>query len=427
VFANLGRRGVRWFWLFGICVLGAALSPKESGAGQYREKLIHVFCQDGGAICHDGAFPHAGLLMDAAGNLYGTTAFGGTIRDAGLVFALTPDAGGARWAETVLYRFCAERNCTDGAVPKAPLVMDGAGNLYGTASDVVFELTPDPSGTLWTETVLYRFCAMPLCADGLRPVGGLVIDGAGNLYGMTRSGGKNFGGTVFALAPNATGWTETVLYSFCPQGGGICADGDAPEGGLVMDGAGKLYGTTAFGGGLNHEGVVFELTPGPNGSEWTETILHSFCDSFRHCADGRLPVAGLVMDGAGKLYGTTKFGGKNDDGTVFEVTPNASRAVWTETVLYSFCAQPLCIDGKEPLARLSMNGAGSLFGTAESVIFKLTPDRRQASGWAETVLYDLGTARDADGVIVDEWGNLYGTTNNGGIGGGTVFELLKLP
>jgi uncharacterized repeat protein (TIGR03803 family) len=208
--------------------------------------------------------------------------------------------------------------------------MDGAGNLYGTTvyggakdSGTVFELTP--SGTGWTEKVLYNFCAQSNCADGATPLAGLIMDGAGNLYGTTKGGGANSQsvagcGTVFELMPNAskTAWTETVLYSFCSQSG--CADGFGSDASLIMDRAGNLYGTSDFIGSSVY-GVVFELTPA--GTGWKETVLHSF-----GTADGGGPVASLIMDGAGNLYGTTLYGGSSQSpcsnsggcGVVFKVS-----------------------------------------------------------------------------------------------------------
>jgi uncharacterized repeat protein (TIGR03803 family) len=195
--------------------------------------------------------PSAELIMDAAANLYGTTYHGGT-SGGGVVFKLAPDG-----TETVLYSFCSQFNCADGDHPSAGLIMDGAGNLYGTTyyggtsgGGVVFKLAPDG-----TETVLYSFCSQSNCADGSDPEAGLIMDGAGNLYGTTSDGGGTFGGVVFKLAPDGT---ETVLYSFCSQSG--CADGSYPEAGLIMDGAGNLYGTT-LGGGTSGTGVVFMVTP----------------------------------------------------------------------------------------------------------------------------------------------------------------------
>ena len=231
------------------------------------------------------------------------------------VALLAPIAEGAAAPYQVLYNFCSQDGCADGAYPGSSLIMDGAGNLYGTTyqggfgqKGVVFKLAPDG-----TETVLYNFCSQSGCTDGANPGGGLVMDAAGNLYGTTQYGGDpscypGFGcGTAFKLAPDGT---ETVLYNFCSQSG--CTDGAEPVGGLVIDAAGTLYGTTSAGG-ASGGGVVFKLAP-----DGTETVLYNFC-SQSGCADGAEPWAGLVTDTAGNLYGTTVGGGDYGGGVVFMV------------------------------------------------------------------------------------------------------------
>jgi len=293
-----------------------------------------------------------------AGNLYGTTDQGGghsvAFGPAGVVFQLTPDG-----TYSVLYSFCAQPGCADGRGSQASLIMDAAGNLYGTTlfggisncpifgCGVVFKLAPDG-----TETVLYSFCPLSHCPDGSFP-SGLVMDAAGNLYGTTQEGGISpfvggGAGVVFKLAPNGT---YTVRYSFCPQNG--CADGSHPGAGLIIDGAGNLYGTT-YQGGTNNNGVVFQLAP-----DGTYTVLYNFCQQS-NCADGANPLAGLVIDAAGNLYGTTYQGGTSDHnaGTVFALAPDG-----TYTVLYSFCSVIFCFDGSFPTASLIMDAAGTLYGT----------------------------------------------------------------
>jgi uncharacterized repeat protein (TIGR03803 family) len=208
-----------------------------------------------------------------------------------------------------------------------------------------------------TEQTLYKFCAQSNCADGGPPnsAGGrLIMDGAGNLYGTTTYGGANSGGTVFQLTPTSTGWSETVLYSFCSQSN--CADGYEPNPGLMMDGSGNLYGTTYVGGAVG-KGVVFQLTP--SGTGWSEKVLYSFCSSIL-CADGQYPHAGLIMDGSGNLYGTTS-GAANTNcvggggcGTVYQLIPGSAGS--TYAVLHSFCSQSNCADGKFPKGGLIMDG-----------------------------------------------------------------------
>jgi uncharacterized repeat protein (TIGR03803 family) len=261
-------------------------------------------------------------------------------------------------------------------------------------------LIPVGSAHAKSETVLYSFTGG---ADGGNPFAGLIKDESGNLYGTTVEGGANNVGTVFELAPDGT---ETVLWSFTG------ADGSYPEGGLIMDTSGNLYGTTSSGG-ADGDGTVFEVA-----LHGTETVLHSFTGG----PDGKGPQAGLIMDKKGKLYGTTVFGGANNDGTVFKVAPDG-----TETVLWSFTGA----DGSFPEAGLIRKN-GNLYGTTEGggaedlgTVFKLSPDG------TETVLYSFcpnyPTCSDGvfpvGGLIADSAGNLFGTTSADGGGGGTVFEL----
>jgi uncharacterized repeat protein (TIGR03803 family) len=330
----------------------------------------------------DGLGPSAGLVRDEAGNLYGTTLFGGDTscdpsRGCGVLFKL--DSAGS---EAVLHSF----GRADGKVPAASLIRDPAGSFYGTTSEggnltglcspdgcgVVFKL--DPTGQHYK--VLYRFTGG---ADGASPRAPLVRDAAGNLYGTAAAGGKGsstcpFGasgcGVVFKIDPLGN---ETVLYSFTGK-----ADGGTPEAGLIRDAAGNLYGTTVFGGtngsscpnGSNGCGVVFELAPSGD-----ETVLYTFTGA----ADGWAPYASLIRDPAGNLYSTTQYGGNSSSscplgsfgcGVVFKLAPSGN-----ETVLYTFSGGA---DGYWPIAGLSLV-QGSLYGTAfeggafgYGVVFKIT-------------------------------------------------------
>ncbi len=325
--------------LYGTVIDGAAhgygavfaLTPPAAGRTAWTETVLHSFKD------RDGADPQAGLIFDAAGNLYGTTAWGGHSRGLytpgnGVVFELAPPAAGqTTWTHTVLHGFKNTFEKIGGAFPEAGLIFDAAGDLYGTTVQggtgptgggglgTVFELTPTTTGqTTWTETVLHRFTN----SDGAYPLAGLVFDAAGNLYGTTSTGGTEGHGTVFELTPPVAGqtaWTETVLHSF------TATDGDNPQAGLIFDAAGNLYGTTYQGGavatGGGGRGVVFELTPNSTGIAWGETVLYSFCVQNNPCPDGSGPVAGVIFDAAGNLYGTTTGGGADDYGTVFELTP----------------------------------------------------------------------------------------------------------
>jgi uncharacterized repeat protein (TIGR03803 family) len=396
-----------------LAILTVVLLVTSARAASHQ--VLHSFTPGGS----NGAYPTAGLIVDATGNRYGTTNAGGTY-NAGTAFEFSSDGSGG-WTEKVLYNF---GNGTDGVGPEGRLLLDGAGNLYGTTFEggihglgTAFELSPNGSGG-WTERVLHSFGKG---ADGSYPYyNGLIFDGAGNLYGTTQEGGIHGGGTVFELSPNGSGgWTETVLHSF---GGGT--DGYLVFAGLIFDGAGNLYGTTFFGG-IHGWGTVFELSPRHGG--WTETVLHSFDDNG---TEGIEPVASLILDSAGNLYGTTQQGGIHGDGTVVELSPRQGGG-WTETVLHSFGRGT---DGISPNAGLIFDAAGNLYGTTQQggihgwgTAFELSP--RQGGGWIETVLHSFnlistdGAELDA-GLNFDADGNLYSVTVGGGSGSvGTMFQL----
>jgi uncharacterized repeat protein (TIGR03803 family) len=373
----------------------------------------------------DGAFPFAGLVMDTAGNLYSTT-FNGGASGYGTVFKL--DTSGS---ETVLYSF---KGGSDGAFPSASLVMDSAGNFYGTTGHggsggacifgcgTVFRFDTSGNGT-----VLYSFKGG---SDGDVPVARLIMDAAGNLYGTTQNGGLGNGcsfgcGTVFKLDPSGN---KTVLHAFTGSPG----DGGRPVAGLIMDTAGNLYGTTAEGGSgtctsingipVSGCGTVFKLDPAGN-----EIVLHSFTGG----SDGIQALATLIMDQAGNLYGTTELGGSFSFGIVFKLDPSGN-----ETVLHTFTGGN---DGAAPFfAGLIMDQAGNLYGTTQNgggssncsvgcgTVFKLD------SSGNETVLHSFtgspgDGARPAAALIIDKAGNLYSTTTGGGASGfGTVFKLTVL-
>jgi uncharacterized repeat protein (TIGR03803 family) len=320
----------------------------------------------------NGRQPMAGLLRDAAGNLYGTTVEGGDTTcfslGCGTVFEL--DKTGK---ETVLHKFSGN---PDGEMPES-LLVENAGNLYGTTYlggasggyGTVFKLDAESK-----ETILHSFAGLPDGGgDGAYSYDGVIRDTAGNLYGVTFDGGAYGAGVVYKL--DSAG-KETLLYSFA---GG--SDGANPDSVLLLDSQGRLYGTTANGGnsecGGTGCGVVFELSPHTDGS-WSETVFYTFC-SVSNCADGEEPDTGpLALDAAGNLYGTTYFGGANGDGVVFELD-----VAGQETVLHSFTGGA---DGAGPVGVI-IDRTGSLYGTAElggdtkcavdkqgcGVVFKLTP------------------------------------------------------
>jgi uncharacterized repeat protein (TIGR03803 family) len=246
---------------------------------------------------------------------------GGT-HGAGTVFELTPQTDRS-WSERILHNF--NDNGTDGAQPRAGLIFDADGNLYGTTSTggadgegTVFELSPKAGGG-WAERILHSFSHKS--TDGRNPVGGLILDAAGNLYGTTVEGGSSEScvnsyvtscGTVFELTPHAGGgWSEKVLHNFVLS----ATDGVNPQAGLIYDNAGNLYGTTYSGGAYNY-GTAFELSPQAGGG-WTQTLLHSFGSG----TDASTPTAGLIFGSNGSLYGTGFYGGAYSDGAVFEITP----------------------------------------------------------------------------------------------------------
>ena len=317
------------------------------------------------------------------------------------------------------------------------VVRDQAGNLYGTAPiggadnhGVVFELTPGSGG--WTETILYTFTGGN---DGAMPYSSLILDQAGNLYGTTSQGGAGGSGLVYELSPSSGGWSETVLYSF--TGGD---DGGWPMGALLFDPAGNLYGTTSQSGSGGWGGV-FKLAPNPGmlqpgavgkgrpgAGSWTETTLYSFTGGD----DGAQPEAGLARDQYGSLYGTANGGGTGQAGVVFRVRPNVSAlpipiGPWTESALYSFTGGD---DGANPNTGVVLDQAGNLDGTAQTggagwgVVFRLTPG---AGGWSPNVLYSFTGGTDGgfpeSTPMLDSAGNLYGTTVAGGSGCGVVYEI----
>jgi len=378
------------------------------------ENVLHNFNDNG----KDGYNPIAGLIFDASGNLYGTTKEGGAF-GLGTVFELTPQAGGG-WKEMVLFSF----NDNDGAYPVGGLIFDAFGNLYGTTYEggafglgTVFELTPTAGGG-WTETVLHNFNGNG--EDGAYPVASLILDASGNLYGTTSEYGVFGLGTVFELTPTAGGgWTETVLLSFNDHGGAY------PAASLILDASGNLYGTTYEGGAFG-VGTAFELTP-QTGGGWKEKVLHDFNNNGK---DGYYPEAGLIFDATGNLYGTTYGGGADNVGAVFRLTRKASGG-WAEKILHDFNDNGK--DGAYPAAGLIVDASGNLYGTTYGgafglgTAFELTP--KAGGGWTEKILHRFNdNGKDGNhpqaSLVFDASGNLYGTTYDGGVyGDGTVFEI----
>lgn len=421
-----------FLWKAAIPTIATVFSLAASGT-QYRIKSFD-FTTTGGTL------PYGALVADAAGNLYGTTSSGGTSSHClsgvgcGVVYELSPSGNG--WTERILYNFCALANCADGAVPLGSLVFDSAGNLYGTTygqvnltGSVIFELSLTSSG--WQETVLHTFCSAAGCSDGTSSRSSLILDSTGNLYGTTAYGGAHGKGVVFELAHLAAGWTETVLHAF--SGG---RDGANPIAGVTFDANGNLFGT-APNNGAKGSGVVFELSPGSGG--WTENIIYAFTGK----TDGAVPSGGLIIDTKGSVYGTANSGGNlsckangiTGCGVVFELSLNSG--TWSESVLYSFSGS----DGAAPWAAPTFDSSGVLYGTTAQgglnkcanesgcgTVWSLTPN--SDGTWTEAVLHAFAGARDQreplSPVILDAAGNIYGTSEGSfQYGNGSVFELVK--
>jgi len=412
-----------------LVTLSAAVSARAG------EKILLVFNGT------DGESPTGTMVADGAGNLYGVTFTGGIDCSpnpgCGVVYKLTP-RGPGHWTETILHKFTGH---DDGAYPIF-LIIDAAGNLYGTTTygggrgglnceadgcGVVFKLTPAVSGT-WPEKILYRFGG----GDGARP-DALAFDSHGNLYGTTSSGGGGSAmcaaangtgcGVLFELTPTTSGlWTLTTLHTFLD----VLTDGQGPLG-LVFGAGDVMYVTTAEGP-HGTPGAVFQFAQ--SGGAWSPTLIHS----FSHTGDGFYPDAGVILDAAGNLYGTTTDGGPLNYGVVYELSPG-SGGTWTESILYSFQAGT---DGKVPQSQLAFDAAGNLYGTTFygggtaghcdngcGTVFKLTPS--SAVPWPESLairFVKTNGANPAGGLVLDTDGNLYGTAPVGGASNdGVVFEV----
>jgi uncharacterized repeat protein (TIGR03803 family) len=445
-------------------LLAVVLSLIVPATASWEEKVLYSF--QGGA--NDGFVPAGGVVFDPQGNLYGATTDGGPATckpiggACGTVFQLSPPAQKAgAWTETLIYQFQG-KGSNDASVPNGGLIRDAAGNLYGITAyggtgncvllgvpagcGAVYELSPPKQkGGAWTETILYSF---PTAKQGYLPNGDLVFDSAGNLYGATVFGGGKgttcdkfyqYCGAVFKLSPPKTKggkWTEKVLHAF--RSG---TDGASPNGGLVLDGKGNVYGTTLGGGNEGGEcgssgcGTVFKLvSPGTKGTHWTEDVLDRFNPGISGAAQ---PAAGVIFDRSGRLYGTTIGGGNSGSGTVFQIAPR-SDGKWVERVLYRFRDGD---DGSKPRSVLVFDSKGTIYGTATSggsnfagTLLQLAKD--SSGRWAFAAVYSFHGVNNGDGAfpsgdIVLNAGNIFiGTTAVGGTGSscqggcGTVFEVM---
>lgn len=435
--AKLGRKLLASLFALALA-WGFAILAAPAGQAQ-TFTVIHNFLG-----YPDGSQPATGLSMDRAGNLYGTTPYGGDSNCSNLDSRPLPPGGGgpppgcgvvfrmkkvgSGWTEAPIYIFPGN---LQGQVSNYPeyVVVGPNGTLYGTTEfggnnndGKVFNVGPaaTPPMTVlpqWVYTSVYEFTAVGL--DGSNPghSGRFVFDASGNLYGTTAYGGTSDYGVVYELMPSGRSWTESVLYSF--KGG---SDGLGPAN-VVFDDAGNLYGTTHEGGasGCDNDGcgTIFELSPSQSG--WTKTTLYS----FRLGVDGGWPGA-LIRDAAGNLYGMCEqYGPNSSGGTVWELSP--SNGGWTYSVLYAF--PTTIVDDYGPYA-VSMDSAGNLYGITSwggannsGQVFKLTPG---GSGWTFTDLHDFNSEGDygQGAPVLDSSGNIYGLTQYGGpADGGTVWEI----
>jgi uncharacterized repeat protein (TIGR03803 family) len=373
-------------------------------------KVLHSFGKG-----DDGVIVYGGVALDTKGNLYGTTSGGGAYREyGGTVYELSPNADGT-WTEQILHSF----SSTDpaGNSPSATPALDENGNIYATADEnhsyfgSAFELSPGSPD--WKLTIIHRFGPK----DKTRPMPwtGIIRSEGGDMYGA--------GGCAFELSPGNDQWKYSYLHCFPAFRG----DGMGP-GSLVPDIQGNLYGVTAYGGENDSCGggcgTAFELSHQPDG-QWKETILHSFGAP----GDGDFPRGTLVLDEQHNLYGVA-FGGSYGD--IFRISPDGP-GDWKEKILYTI---PTYNDGEGPTGGLVRDSAGNLYGLTATggdhdcgVIFKLAPGPNDK--WTYTLLHTFaGTdgCQPSAGMIMDDQGNLYGTTVLGGLySGGTAFEISTIP
>ena len=450
-----------------VILLAIASGLVSVAPAQVKEKVLYSF--QGGTS--DGEYPAGGVVFDKAGNLYGATTDGGgecPPAQCGIVFQLAPPAQkGDPWTETVLHIFQGPGS-GDGNTPAGSVIIDSAGNLYGTTGyggtgncillgtkvgcGAVYELSPPAQkGGAWTETVLYSF---PTPKQGYLPNGNLVFDSAGNLYGATMFGGGEgttcdsyyqYCGAVFELSPpkkQGGAWTEKVLHGFAGiESGKISGDAAIPNGGLVLDAKGAIFGTT-YAGGISKCpplfaegcGTAFKLTPPTKkDGNWSATLVHSF---HRDASDGGNPQAGVVIDKTLRVCGTTLNGGPGGYGTAFCLTPSSKESdPWNETILYGFDDNNQY--GADPVGGLTLGSHGHLYGTTNAfgadfggTVFELNP---KGTKWQISLLYGFTGPPDGEfpaaSLIFDKSGNLYSTSQAGGDGQacqsgcGTVYEI----
>lgn len=372
-----------------------------------------------------GIEPYARMIVDSAGNLYGDTSTGGKPTavnpyPAGTVFELSPGGKRGTWTETVLYTFLGG---ADGSEPTGALLADSKGDLYGTTflggaggDGTVFELKVPKPGKKWKKTILFSFTG----TNGNQPFAGLVADKAGDLFGVTTTGGQFNQGAVFEI--KAKTLAESVVYSFTGP------EGNTPNGGLLIDSNGNLFGTASSSSVAPYAGSVFELSPpGAGLSGWTFTELHGFSGG----ADGGAPQGAMVEDGSGNLYGATFGGTGYGNGTLFELSPSAGG--YTYQVIFTFSGSV----GSNPFGDLALDASGNLWGSllnsndvnSSGALFVVTPPAGGAGTWSQTVSYlfngSAGGYSPYAGLTLDGKGNVYGANFSGGKSGvGTAFKFV---
>ena len=417
---SFGMRGWRCSHAMGgVLAMFALVAILASGARAGTPEVIYSLAGD-----DDGEYTDTDLVIDGAGNLYGTSVLGGDF-GGGTVFQLTPSGKG--WIHTVLYSFTGG---ADGGEPYKGVTLDAQGNLYGTAvtggagsceggCGVAYKLTN--SGGTWSQTVIHAFSGGD---DGSGPGAGLTFDMQGNLYGVAPTGGAYGLGVIYQLHADAIGnWTLKVIHTF--TGG---TDGATGSAGRLLLHAGRLYGVATVGG-ANGKGVAFELAPITLSSQATEWNLKAIY-AFKGQPDAGFPYGGLLLDASGNLYGTTYYDGANDLGSVYQLSP-AAAGRWNEKVLYSFRGGE---DGQNSISNLVIDAAGNLYGTTSEggagcgcgTIFKLAPGAKGT--WTESVVHSFGGPPDGafpyNGMVADSAGNFYGATVHGGTDGeGSIYKF----
>lgn len=422
--------------LLSAVTVALATTFAAGSAQAWTETALHRFCAR--PLCQDGYFPMSGVLMDSAGNFFGTTSQGGNNNgdNAGVIYELVANADRTAWDFQLVHKFCSVNgihHCEDGEQPTGELIADDNGRLYGVtkyggdvSQGMFYQVTAGRQH--WHYQVLYAFCYSQSCQAGMVPTQGLTYageaagmpwDGHAPLFGTTDEGGESSAGTIYELTRRHSQWTQQDLHSF---------DSSYKANGLVMDAAGNLYGVTTLGGAYGG-GQIFELEHG----SWNFSVLHEFCGAA-NCADGQYPVGRLTLDAHGHLFGVADSGGSANAGVVFEFAPDTQQY----DVIYNFCTDPACNDGWFPQGGMILDSNGDLLGTTASggdgygaggTAFRLHYD----GNWTETVLHSFCSARPYcnDGNIpiaplfLDGAGDIFGTTQYGGrrVQRGVVFEL----